>query len=201
MGVREHPAAAGDGDLVERWSEEPRGRAALDDRLHALLNASGGQQLVVVWRDAVGREDVAQEDREAGVHRVDGKRAAAELDDRADLGRGAQVEHRGALDLGDDDEVVAVGVPGDEVVDRGEPEVVGAVHEPGALLGGRAGADRLDLDPRRVEQAEPMREDAEAGRHELDDAQPGHAGSSIGMTSVSPLPTATTSSSQVIRTR
>ena len=39
------------------------------------------------------------------------------------------------------------------------------------------------------------------GEHELDDAQPGHAGSSIGMTSVSPLPTATISSSQVIRTR
>ena len=48
---------------------------------------------------------------------------------------------------------------------------------------------------------ERLREDPEAGRHELDDAQPGHAGSSIGMTSVSPLPTATTSSSQVIRTR
>ena len=199
--ARARGSRASSGDPVERRSEEPRGGAALDDRLHALLDASRGQQLVVARREPVGREDVAQQDREAGVHRVDGERPAAQLVDRADVGRGAQVEDRRALDLADDDEVVAVRVPGDEVVDRGEPEVVGAVHEPlrAARWTSGCGPPR-PRSPAASNRPSASREHAEAGRDELDDAQAGHAGPRS-MTSVSPLPTATTLVPQVIRTR
>ena len=45
------------------------------------------------------------------VRRVDGQRAPTKLLEAADVGGGAEVEDRRALDLPDDDEVVALGVP------------------------------------------------------------------------------------------
>ena len=106
MRASQDAAPAVDGHAVERGTEQPGGGSPFDDRLHPLLDAPRRQELVLARRQPVPREQVAQHDREARVRRVDGQCAPTKVLEAADVGGGAEVEDRRALDLPDDDEVV-----------------------------------------------------------------------------------------------
>ena len=164
VGTGENAKAALGGEDVERRPQQRRVERAGDQPRVAQLGRAAAHDADVGLADAVALQQLAQDEREAGVRRVDRDPLAAQVGDRRDRGCGDDAE-KPVVDAHHGDEVgiaqrrpVALALlVGDEVVDRGEREVVAAGHQ---AVDERARARRvrqLDGDVLALEEALALR--------------------------------------------
>ena len=156
---RDRVVAARLGEQLERRAQQRRVVLAGDEIAVPVGGAAGAHERDVGFREAVAGDELANDEREAGRHRVDRNRLALQLLDRRDRRR-RDDRDEAAVAAHECEEVGIVGdlrlalpfLVRDDVVDRGERDVGLAVEHRRDEEAGRRRVGELDVQPLRLEQ-------------------------------------------------